>query len=202
MIASKLELAAKRAVGLLVLVPIAACGTSRLPAPLASQEMAMARAAYIGGTVAVEPDEYPVYSQRLERQLAESGLFERVGCIDTVARPTLIARVERHVSGAAVIPLWTALSLGVIPTIFTEEHGYLFSLRRATDAGSRVVVDATYSGRSMMGWFALFANISPDYAFERVETTDRYRWYFRWATAAKARELLGQEAASPVGGSP
>ena len=34
-----------------------------------------------------------------------------------------IARIERPIQGAAVIPLWTALSLGIVPTVVNEAHG-------------------------------------------------------------------------------
>lgn len=170
-----------------------ACGSSRVPPRLPPNDLNSAGAVHFGGSVAVEADNYPVYSDQLKQQLERTHLFDQVDSANRVPSPTLIARVERHVHGRAVIPLWTALSLGLIPTIFTEEHGLYFSLRRPDDPAAQVVVDATYSGRSTIGWLGLLESISPDYSARRPEATDRYASYFRWATASKVRELLGTQ---------
>ncbi len=86
-----------------------------LAARLTPDQEALARSGRIGGTVAVEPDQYGVYSEGLKIALVERGLFDRVDGADRIENPTLIARIERYVHGTAVIPLWTFLSLGADP---------------------------------------------------------------------------------------
>lgn len=167
------------------------CISSPLPPRLSPDELELARTAYIGGTVAVEPDEHPAYSRSLIRNLSRTGLFERVGDIDEVSDPILIARVERPISGQAVIPLWPAISLGIIPLSVEESFGDHFSLRRPSD-DTRAVVDAPFSGTSTMGWLALLQSGSPDYVLGEPEKSEEYRLYLRRLTAAKARELLEQ----------
>jgi hypothetical protein len=94
------------------------------------------------------------------------------------------------VSGKAVIPVWTALSLGIIPLSFTEEHGFVFSLGLPDGSGEPVMVDTSYSGRTTLGWIALFLNTSSVRTARRAERTKRFHWHFRKVTAESARELL------------
>lgn len=177
------------AAALFVVAVVGGCGSSALPAPLTTEQRTSAEEASFPVTVGVERDQYPVYSDALLEVLRESGLFTRVEPLEAAPDATLIAQVERRVYGTAVIPVFTAVSLGLVPTVVDEEHGYSFSLRTANGAGTKVLIDATYSGPTTLGWLAAVRNLSPDFARGDPKKTDRFRMFLRWVVAKNASEI-------------
>jgi hypothetical protein len=66
----------------------------------------------------VEADRVAPFSDELVRALAASGIFARLDRLDHFASPPdLVATVEHGWRGNAAIPIFTALSLGLIPTV-------------------------------------------------------------------------------------
>jgi hypothetical protein len=74
-----------------------ACASSTLPPKLTDSERARIRETRFPVTVAVEVDQYPVYSERLASELRRTNLFNGVALLPDSPRATLVARVEQHV---------------------------------------------------------------------------------------------------------
>lgn len=177
------------AVAVFVVAAVGGCSSSALPARLTSEQRASAQKAQFPLTIGVEQDQYPVYSDALLEVLRDSGLFARVELLEAAPGATLIARVERRVHGTAALPVLTAVSLGLVPTVVAEEHGYSFSLRKRNGTGPKVLIDANYSGPTTLGWWAAFRNLSPDFVRGDPKKTDRFRLFFRWAVARNASDI-------------
>lgn len=130
---------------------IGRCSSSALPPVVSSTVDVVLRDRLRGVAVAVQRHSYPVYSDRLLAMLRGSELFGNVGYEGDVLSPSLIARVEEEISGAAVIPIATILSLGIVPTNVGEDWGDAFSL--GSPHGVRVVpLDIRYRGVTTLGW--------------------------------------------------
>lgn len=193
MVTSSLRTVPLRLVGSLAsLFPLAfllGCVSAAVPLAPAREQASAAASLRFAAIVGVEADENPIYSRHLLGLLRASGLFERVEPLEALPQPDLIARVERHVYGTATIPVLTFLSLGLIPTSVEEEHGTSFSLRSLARPANPVVLEASYSGKSTLGWFALVKNLSPRFAWGNPEKTSRYRLFFRATVAARAGDI-------------
>jgi hypothetical protein len=138
------------------------CSSSTLPPKLTHDELARVYATHFPWTLGVERYKLPAYSNSLVASLRRTGLFDRVDELDKVPEASVIARVQTEIYGNAVIPLWTCLSLGVVPTITVEEHGHAFSLAPRCCSDRAVAVDFRYSGPTVLGWFAVLKNLGPD----------------------------------------
>ena len=166
------------------------CSSAALPpAPLAS-EMDRVRATHFRATVGVEKYQYPVYSERLIGSLRRTGLFEAVDSLEKNPDATLVARVERRIYGTATIPVFTALSLGLIPTTVQEEWGESFSLRRNNSASQPVAVEFAYRGPSTLGWWAAVRSLSPDISTANPRETERFRDALSVAICAKSSDIV------------
>ena len=64
------------------------------------------------------------------------------------------------------------VSLGIIPTITEEEFGKsLFLVHGDTTTD----IDATWKGKTVLGWVALFLNLSPNRTSQNPEDSRRFR---------------------------
>ena len=153
------------------------CGSSTLPPRLTAAESARWAAGRNGFTVGVERFRYPAYSDALLRDLRGTRLFADVRPAgDWPNPPDLVARVEAADNGGvATIPIWTGLTLGVVPTVVRESSNVDFSLRRSgTDAPPwRVVLREPTT--TTLGWLALPELLSPDVSWGDPEGSDRFR---------------------------
>src|SRR6185436_7572834 len=141
--------------------------TTTLPPELSGAQQDLIRNTRFDATVGVEAYELPVYSDRLLGALRATGMFKRVdprGAFKTP--PDLIAKVERPVSGEAVLPLKTLLTLGLLPTIVDEKHGQVFSLRSGKGRGDALGIECTFTGRTTLGWLAAALNFLPNHAMK------------------------------------
>jgi hypothetical protein len=161
-----------------VLITVAAfggCSSSSIPPAATEAQTELLRRTHFKATLAVEPYKYPIYSDHLIRDLRATGLFDSVDSLEKVEKPHLIARIERPIHGTAVVPLWTILTLGVVPTSVEEEHGHAFSIRRAGDPLSGVAVEYSYRGPTTLGWGAAFLNLFPNRTSGDPTETPRFR---------------------------
>jgi hypothetical protein len=150
------------------------CTSMPLPRPLTDVELSQINKTRYNASVGVEKDENPLYSDRLIRALRKTELFNKVEKLENLPNPDLIARVERHIYGTATVPFLTGLSLGFIPTIVREEWGEVFSLRSLKIADSKITIDLTYKGTTVLGWAAGFWNFSPNRTFVNPRETQRF----------------------------
>lgn len=139
------------------------CTSARLaPAP---SEAARARAAAtrLPWAVVVEAGAHPpVYSERLVAGLRASKLFASVELAGVAAPDApLVARVTHPSEGAAVIPLFTAITLGFFPTIAEETWGLGFTLEARGADAPPLAIDYRWSGKTWLGWLSALANLAP-----------------------------------------
>ena len=143
---------------------VAGCATTRLPPALSAADMA--RIQRSGMTVGVEEYRYPVYTDSLIADLRKTGLFGSVDRRwDLPVRPDVVATVEEPIHGTASLrPLLTLVTLGIIPTTIVERHGQVFSLVSPDRPTESVRISYTYESESVLGWVALFLNLSPNWS--------------------------------------
>lgn len=175
---------------MLVVVSWKFCSSVTLPPALTPAQEALIRETHFHMTIGVESFTSPVYSERLTVNLRNTGLFDAVRPLDSIPRPDLIARVTRPIYGNAVIPILTAISLGLIPTISDEEWGDAFVLIRTADTTKQVPVEFSYHGPTTLGWLAVIKNLRRDRTPDDPYTTTRFRDGLRWQIAQKKKDLL------------
>jgi hypothetical protein len=129
----------------------------------------------IDQAVDVESDHFPAYSRSLQKSLENTGIFAEVRAGDARGSAPYVVRVNRHVHGNAVIPFLTFISLGIIPTVTEEEFGESLFLDHA---GKTTAIDATWKGKTVLGWAALILNLSPNRTSRNPEQSPRFRAYF------------------------
>ena len=181
-----------------VLIPW--CGSTSLPPRLTpSQRERVAAAPFHTVTVGVERFTLPAYSERLTAGLGATHVFARVDDVKAFdTPPTFVARVERPIHGRAIVPLVTALSLGLIPMTVEEEEGYAFSLTPSAAPTQAIPVEFSYLSTSTLGWWALLLNLSSDRTasdlYHHPRVIDRLAW-----TIIEHRERLCEYAGAACG---
>lgn len=157
------------------------CYASRLPPSLSAAEREQIHP--LGFTVAVDEEYYqstvtgnrehheehrtkcPAYPESLKNDLRGTMLFKDVDLSNKLpANPDLVASVKEPVYGSTVIPLFTILTLGIIPTFTTERHGQVFAFARPADPAKTLRVEYTYESTSVLGWYAVYLRRSPDWS--------------------------------------
>ena len=137
--------------------------SASLPPALSPAEELTVEGANLPLTVGVVRHVYPAYSDSLVKALENTGLFDRVAHEEEfLTPPDLLARVDRQIHGNAMIPFWTLLTLGLVPTSVDEHHGYSFWLEVPGGAADRWHVEYDHLGRTTLGWLTLFEVIAPD----------------------------------------
>ena len=177
------------------LLPIAtlfavSCASASLPPRITRAQRAESAITKFPLTVGVAEDQSPVYSRSLVKALQRTGLFERVDHASSFTEPPdLIASVRRHIHGAAVIPVATLLSLGIIPTTVGEEHGLSFSLQGAENSNS-LPIEFSYRGPTTLGWVALPFNLLPARIYGDPRDHEAFVENVRWAIVSRKAEIL------------
>ena len=176
-----------------------ACSTTTLPPELSDAQQDLIRTTRFDATVGVEPYELPVYSERLIAALRATALFRDVQPLASfTSPPDFIARVEKPVSGDATLPLKTALTLGLVPTILDEKHGNVFSLRSGRTQGDALGIECTFTGRTTLGWLAAALNFLPNHAMKESTLDARMAEMLalQIATGRESIEALRKPAAA------
>ena len=153
------------------------CGSSTLPPPLTRAQTQRWQSTHLDQTVGVEPYRLSAYSDALLTALRNTHLFASVNLLqDCPATPTLIARVNQpYNGGVATIPIWSALTLGIVPTVAHESFGYDFSLQPTGGNGAKRFIQYACPSTTTLGWVALFQALSPDVELWSCERSDRFR---------------------------
>lgn len=166
-------------IGLCIL--LTGCASSPLPPPLSANEATQLKEMPLPYTVGVARSEPPSYSDALTRALDSSGVFRRVAASDQFqGKPDFIATVEEQVYGTAVLPAATFGTVGVVPTVTEERFGYRFALAPTSHPNRKKFVDATYSGKTTLGWAAIAINSSANFTSGDPEDTERFKNMLRY----------------------
>jgi hypothetical protein len=175
------------------------CTSSTLPQRITSEQRALLQRTRIDVTIGVEDYEAPVYSEDLTKVLLKTHLFTRVDHLTNFTTPPdFVARVEERIYGSAVIPIFTGLSLGIIPTTVDERHGYSFSLGRPGTEAPRIPIRFVYKGPTTLGWWAVFLNLSPNRTMRDIDGHPRFIESFAWEIATKRDEIESLKASSAL----
>ena len=155
---------------------LASCASSALPPALSKAERATLSERPLPYTVGVETYKHSVYSAKLAEALKDSGAFRQAGLLSELDdEPDWIATVEETVHGNAVIPAVTFATLGLVPTMTRERHGFKFALAPASNRKRKTMVDASYSGLTTLGWAAIPINLLPGYTGGDPDASERVR---------------------------
>lgn len=165
-----------KALFLLPLLLLASCVSNPLPPRLNADQERRLGELPLPYSVGVARHKYPSHSDGLEKGLRAAGVFRKVAPLESYVKPPdLIATVEEPVSGTAVIPALTFLTLGLVPTVVEEDHGFIFALAPATHRNRRTRVDAHYRGTTTLGWAGLAVSGLPDYTSSAPGESERFR---------------------------
>ncbi len=182
----KLDIAAAIVVLTLLLAWVGGCVSAPLP-PATEEDGTTPR---LDLELGVEADRVPPFSDELVRSLAASGVFARVDRIDRFASPPdLVAKVEHGWEGTAAIPIFTAFSLGLIPTVVEETYGLAFTLHAPHAAAPALAIDTRWSGRIWLGLPAALMNLSPDRSGGDWRTHPGWIAHLRHAVSLRAAEI-------------
>lgn len=142
---------------------IGGCSSSVLAPALLEEEAALVASAHFNFVVGVEESNPKVYADKLITSLRRTNLFKQVDYINKLSSdPDYIAKVNENIYGSAVIPIFTAITLGFFPTWVEEEHGNSFSLQWKDNLNKTINIRSVYSGYTVLGWISGLLNILPD----------------------------------------
>ncbi len=168
-----------------------ACGAYRRPAGLTAAERQVLDSGPLPYSVSVVPWTPEVAAQRGQEPGAYAGslaaLLEASKAFQSCrltsrqsVHSDLIATSSGQYCNTAVIPLWTILSLGIIPTVFEDEDCEGVVLRSARSQSSAAVeVDVRYKGTVVMGWAAVPLGMLPGWSHGSLSEDSRFRERFR-----------------------
>ena len=167
-----------------------ACGAYRRPSGFTAAEQHVIDSAPLPYSVSVVPWTPEVAAQRgqdagayaggLAAMLEASKAFRLCRLSDEQASSDLLATSTGQHCNTAVIPLWTILSLGIIPTVFDDEdcEGVVFRSGRKASPAS-VEVEVRHKGTVVMGWAAVPLGLLPGWAHGSLQEDSRFRERFR-----------------------
>ena len=159
------------------------CASSSLPPRLKPKEAELISALPLSASVGVMSYKHPAYSDKLTSALQSAGIFSQVLPIsDFTSPPDYVAVVEAQVHGSAVLPVATLATLGVVPTVVSEDHGLSFSLAPYSQRSRKVLIDASYRGATTLGWAAMAVNVSPNFTYSDPDKSERFQRMLAYRT--------------------
>jgi len=175
---------------LLISAYLSSCATSRQVPRISDAEARRIISYSYSCIVGIEPHRFPAYSKSLQKALIRTNMFSDVVIISSGSRYDIIARIEEEVHGTATVPLLTALTLGIIPTIVKENHGHVFSLSMASDIPVQAMVSSKYSSSTTMGWIALPLWMIPGFSVGDPDNSYRYCLHLQRSIIMQADSIL------------
>ncbi|HUQ99051.1 MAG TPA: hypothetical protein VM166_06315 [Gemmatimonadaceae bacterium] len=177
------------------------CFAHQRPSPPTAEERVQLRDAPLPYTIAVawwdketNTGQNPeAYAGGLAKVVAASRAF-KTSSYERSSNPTgqdLVATSTGLYCNTAVLPFLTIISLGIIPTVFDDEHCEGMLLRKAAGQPKHDGVEVTmrFKGRVVMGWAALFMGALPGWSYRSVESDSRFTERFRLAVIARRADI-------------
>jgi len=177
------------------------CGAHRRPPALTAEERALLDEPPLPFSLSIVPWDAATaarkganpeaYAEILANLAIPSGAFREIRREQTPGPQADLAGMSTGVyCNTAVIPLFTILSLGIVPTTWEETDCEGMTLRAARiRSNGSVQVDVRYKGRAIMGWAAVFIGALPGWAYGDVRGDSRYRERFRLEVIRHRREI-------------
>ena len=172
-----------------VLLWAPSCATTRLPAALSQEQAGGIVGLHYDCSVGVERYAPSVYSDALCQTLSATGMFKHVEMRDEAKSYDVVARVTEPVYGSATIPVIAIVTVGIIPSIIPERTGLRFSLANVA-TGSSMMIDATYTSDTYLGWIALPMMLFPGYSCGDAKSSQRYRDFLCCRIANRPEQVL------------
>ncbi len=164
----------------LLIQALMGCSTSRLPPLLAGADLKAIQNLKFNVSVGVERYKFPAYSEHLLSVLRDLNVFNVVEYSDKEIHFDLLVKVESELYGEPVIPLFTIISLGLIPTIVDESYGVIFSIKSGNSQIERNFIFAEYRDTAILGWIALPMRLLPQYSGnDSPEVSMRYKNFIK-----------------------
>jgi len=136
-------------------------GCGSLPPSLDSAERAKVKDAHLNLTVGVSTN--AAGGGVVITQLRRTRLFDAVDYVDRLHHPPqVLAKWEATPYGTATIPVYTLLTLGIIPNTLPEPYSFGCSFYSPRDPERTVRVEYLYYSRTTLGWVAGFMALSPN----------------------------------------
>lgn len=141
------------------------------------------------------------YTDSAAELIERSGAFQSVvytrGSRTASPGVTLFAESTGDHCNTAIIPLYTIVTLGLFPTIFTDVacSGAVFRRADGTRPQDSVVVRIRHRGKAVMGWAAAPLGLLPAFSYRSARGQKGYHQAFRLAIIAKRQELAALAAA-------
>ena len=133
------------------------------------------------------------YASDLYKILRGAHAFRSVAYDRTGHAPAqLVAESTGDYCNTAIIPLWSIISLGIIPTMWTETEctGVVFRPgATGASAADSVVVHVKQGGKALMGWLALPLGVFPGWTWSSLGSSRGYGEALRLAIIEKQSEL-------------
>ena len=143
------------------------------------------------------------WTDGIAKQLERSGAFATVhyvqGSRTPVAGAQLYAEATTRYCNTAIIPIFTILTLGLVPTIWNETQcsGAIFRRADGSRPQDSVVVEVQQTGKAVMGWVAAPLGLLPGFSYGGKRGQSGYLDAFRLAIIGKKDELAALAAPAP-----
>jgi hypothetical protein len=174
----------------LTLLTLGGCSSETLPPALSEDQLKAIAAKHFKATVGVRRYNAQVYSDNLIDYLRKTQLFDEVAPLESFqTAPTFVARVDRGIYGTATIPIFTAITFGIIPTIISEEHGVEFSLVPGSRPRTPIAIRFSYMGPSTLGWWAFYRALSPNETLGPADSHARFIQSLAWHIVEHEKEI-------------
>jgi hypothetical protein len=174
----------------LTLLTLGGCVSETLPPALTEDQIKAIAATHFKATVGVRRYNAQVYSDYLINYLRKTQLFDEVAPLESFqTAPTFVARVDRGIYGTATIPIFTAMTFGIIPTIINEEHGLEFSLVPSSRPRTPIAIRFSYKGLSTLGWWAFYRALRPNETLGPADQRARFVQSLAWHIVEHEKEI-------------
>lgn len=133
------------------------------------------------------------YGDALAKLVIASGTFRssRYERTSAPAGQDLVATSTGVYCNTAMIPVLSILSLGLIPTVFQDEHcqGMLLRTAAGQPESEAVQIDVRYTGTVIMGWAAVVVGVLPGWSYGSIEGDSRFADRFRLAVLRRRADI-------------
>jgi hypothetical protein len=136
------------------------------------------------------------YARPLAQLLERSHAFKSV-IYDSAdsAHADLIAESLGDYCNSAIIPVFTIVTIGIVPTVWTETECTGVVFRRTGDstsstASAPIGVHVRREGRAMLGWLAAPTGLMPGWSWKSGKDQGAYQQAFRLAIIQHRAELV------------